>query len=123
MRSDGAWEAWLGFFLEGVRETADGAVTTARRLVALFGEDRERVQVKGRLAGSALRVHEALQARPVTTLSQSCAKTGLSFPAATAGMSVLVELGIARELTGRRRDRVFAYDRYLATLQEGTEPL
>jgi cell filamentation protein, protein adenylyltransferase len=123
VRTDGDWEAWLRFFLDGVRQTADGAVTTARRLVALFGEDRTRVQAKGRLAGSALRVHEALQARPVTTLSEISAKTGLSFPAATAGMGVLAELGIAKELTGRKRDRVFAYDRYLAVLQEGTEPL
>lgn len=123
VRSDGDWEVWLRFFLEGVRQTADGAVTTARRLVGLFEEDRGRVQAKGRLAGSALRVHGALQARPVTTLSEITAKTGLSFPAAAAGMGVLAELGIARELTGRKRDRVFAYDRYLAVLQEGTEPL
>jgi len=123
VRSDGDWEAWLGFFLEGIRQTAEGAVTTARRLVALFGEDRGRIQAKGRLAGSALRVHGALQARPVTTLSEIRANTGLSFPAAAAGMGVLAELGIARELTGRKRDRVFAYDRYLAVLQEGTEPL
>jgi hypothetical protein len=38
-------------------------------------------------------------------------------------MRVLTDLGIAKELTGRKRDRVFAYDRYLAALQEGTEPL
>ena len=36
-------------------------------------------------------------------------------------LGVLVGLGIARELTGRRRNRVFAYDRYLAILNEGTE--
>jgi Fic family protein len=123
VRSDGDWEAWLRFFLEGVRQTADGAVTTARRLAGLFEEDRGRVQAKGRVAGSALRVHGALQARPVTTLSEIAAKTGLSFPAATVGMGVLTELAIAKELTGRKRDRVFAYDRYLAVLQEGTEPL
>jgi Fic family protein len=123
VRSDGDWEAWLRFFLEGVRQTADGAVTTARRLAGLFEEDRARVQAKGRVAGSALRVHGALQARPVTTLSEIAAKTGLSFPAATVGMGVLTELAIAKELTGRKRDRVFAYDRYLAVLQEGTEPL
>ena len=123
VRSDGDWEAWLRFFLEGVRQTADGAVTTARRLAGLFAEDRGRVQAKGRVAGSALRVHGALQARPVTTLSEIAAKTGLSFPAATVGMGVLTELAIAKELTGRKRDRVFAYDRYLAVLQEGTEPL
>jgi Fic family protein len=123
VRSDGDWEAWLRFFLEGVRQTADGAVATARRLAELFGVDRERVQAKGRVAGSALRVHGALQARPVTTLSEIAAKTGLSFPAATAGMAALTDLGIAKELTGRKRDRVYAYDRYLAVLQEGTEPL
>lgn len=123
VRSAGDWEAWLRFFLEGVRQTADGAVTTARRLAGLFEEDRARVQAKGRVAGSALRVHGALQARPVTTLSEIAAKTGLSFPAATVGMGVLTELAIAKELTGRKRDRVFAYDRYLAVLQEGTEPL
>jgi Fic family protein len=123
VRSDGDWEAWLHFFLDGIRQTADGAVGTARRLTGLFEEDRGRVQAKGRLAGSALRVHGALQARPVTTLSEVAAKTGLSFPAVTAGMGVLTALGIAKELTGRKRDRVFAYDRYLAVLQEGTEPL
>jgi Fic family protein len=48
VRSDGHWEAWLRFFLEGGRQTADGAITTAQRLVALFGEDRARVQAKGR---------------------------------------------------------------------------
>ena len=31
------------------------------------------------------------------------------------------QLGIARELTGRRRNRLFVYDRYLAILSEGTE--
>jgi hypothetical protein len=36
-------------------------------------------------------------------------------------MDLLVELGIARELTGRARSRLFAYDRYLAILNEGTE--
>ncbi len=50
-------------------------------------------------------------------------RTGLSFPAATSGMRLLVDLGIAREVTGRRRNRVFAYDRYLAILNEGTEPV
>jgi hypothetical protein len=38
-------------------------------------------------------------------------------------MRVLTKLGIAREQTGRKRNRVFAYDRYLAILNEGTEPL
>ena len=30
-------------------------------------------------------------------------------------------LAIAREITGRRRNRLYVYDRYLAILNEGTE--
>src|SRR5579875_2894665 len=56
-------------------------------------------------------------------LAEVCAATGLSFPAAASAMELLTELGVARELTGRRRNRLFAYDRYLAVLNEGTEPL
>ena len=121
VRRDGDWEAWLTFFLEGVRETAEGAVATAQRLTRLFREDRERITTTGRRAGSALRVHEALKARPLASLQDVRARTGISFPAASSAMGVLIDLSIARELTGKRRNRIFAYDRYLAILSEGTE--
>jgi Fic family protein len=122
VRREGDWEAWLAFFLDGVRETAEGAVSTAQRLTEMFQSDRRQVEAAGRRAGSALRVHEALKARPIITLSAICDATGLSFPAVSSGMEVLASSGIARELTGKRRNRVFIYDRYLAILNEGTEP-
>ena len=121
VRTEGDWESWVTFFLEGVAETGDGAFATARSLGTLFREDRSRIQENGRRAGSALRVHEALKTRPVTTLQDVARKAHISFPAASAGMSLLVETGIARELTGRKRNRIFVYDRYLAHLGEGTE--
>ncbi len=121
VRRTGDWEAWLAFYLEGVRETAEGAVATARRLSALFARDRERIAPVGRRAGSMLRVFDALKARPVGTLKEMARATGLTFPTAAATMEGLVSLRIARELTGRRRNRVFVYDRYLGILNEGTE--
>jgi len=120
VRRDGDWEAWIAFFLRGVEETANGAVSTARRLVAVFAADRELIQGQGRRAGSALRVCEALTSRPVLTLPRAAQRTGLSFPGASDGMKLLGELGIVRELTGKKRNRAFAYDRYLALLSEGT---
>ncbi len=120
VRLEGDWEGWLTFFLEGVAETAGGAVDTARELSRLFDDDRRRILAMGRRAGSALRVHEALTARPLLTLREAVARSGLSFPAASAGMDGLAELGVARELTGKKRNRVFAYDRYLALLAAGT---
>jgi len=121
VRRDGDWEAWLTFFLEGVRVTAEGAVETAQRLAGIFREDRAAIETKGRRAGSALRVHDAIKARPILSMPEICRATGLSFPAASSAMDLLVEMKIARELTGKRRNRLFVYDRYLAILSEGTE--
>jgi Fic family protein len=123
VRADGDWEAWLDFFLDGVRTTADTAVATAQRLSALFKEDQNRIRAAGRAAGSAHRAHAILCRRPLRSVNSVSRETGLSFQTASAGMEVLTKLGIARELTGRKRNRVFAYDRYLAILNEGTEPL
>lgn len=123
VRRDGDWEAWLAFFLEGIRVTAAGAVETAQELAGMFRDHRTAIETRGRRAGSALRVHEALKARPILSLPEICRQTGLSFPAASSAMDLLVEMQIARELTGKRRNRLFVYDRYLAILNEGTEPL
>jgi len=123
VRRTGDWEAWLSFFLEGVRLTADSAVNTSQRLARLFITDRERIEQSGRRAGSTLRVHDALRRRPILSLGQICVDTRLSFAAASAAMNLLTTLGISREITGKRRGRLFAYDEYLVTLSEGTEPL
>jgi len=123
VRMNGDWEAWIDFFLEGVRTTARGAVTTAQRLVELFSGEEAKIQTSGRAAGSALRVHSALRERPILSLPDICRRTGLSFPAATNGMALLEKLGIVRELTGRQRNRLFAYEGYLQILSEGTESL
>lgn len=123
VRRTGDWEAWLDFFLEGVRQTATTAVATAQQFVALFQEHRDRIQQQGRAAGSALRVHQALKERPITSLLEASRRAGISFPAVSSGMKILIDLGIARELTGKRRNRLFGYNRYLAILNEGMEPL
>lgn len=121
VRRQGDWERWLAFFIDGVRQTADSAVTTAERLGTLFREDRDHIVGMGRRAGSALRVHDALKARPLASVQDVSARSGLSFPAVAASIDLLADLGIVRERTGRRRNRIFAYDRYLAILSEGTE--
>jgi Fic family protein len=123
VRTEGDWEEWLGFFAEGVNETAGGAVKTAQRLVALGAADRERIRSIKRAAGSALRIHHALQERPVATASQLAKRAKLSIPTVIESLRRLEELGIVNELTGRPRYRVYTYEKYLGILSEGTEPL
>ena len=123
VRFNGNWEAWLEFFLVGVQEVAEAAVATAKRLAEIFKTDKGRISRLGRQAGSALRVHETLMTQPIRSITEVSSITGLSFPGASAGMQRLVDLEIATEITGGRRDRLFVYTHYLELLNEGTEPL
>ncbi len=123
LRDNGDWEEWILFFLEGVTQTAERAASTARQLLDLFDEDASRIQQQGRSASSALRVHRALQERPIQSLQEAGQRAGFSSTATTTGMRILEDLGIAREITGRERDRRYSYQQYIGILSEGTEPL
>lgn len=123
VRTDGDWEGWLAFFVDGVIEVAENAVTTARRLADMTERHREQVRAIGRGAPTALQVHEALQREPVTTIPRLVTSTKLSVPGATSALERLVALGLVREVTGRQRGRVYSYASYVSLLSEGTEPL
>ncbi len=120
MRRTGDWEAWLHFFLEGVREVAESAVATARSVLDLVAANRARIQ-EGRRASSTLRVHRALVERPVDRINGIAERTGLSAPTVTASLRLLQGLGLVSEVTGRQRGMIFAYDSYLAVLRDGME--
>jgi len=124
VRREGDWECWLDFFLEGVEQTAADAVERAQKLVRLFKEDEERLlEQGGRRASTIVRCFQALCHRPVRTIKDIQEATGLSYPAVSQSIEALRRLAIVDELTGRRRNRVFAYRRYLELLNEGMEPL
>lgn len=122
-RREGDWEAWLDFFFEGVQTTATGAVATAHRLLDLFSRDAERVRNLGRATANALRVFDVLRARPLARINELAARTGVAYPTAARAVEALARVGIVREITGRSRDRIFAYDGYISILNEGGEPL
>jgi Fic family protein len=123
VRLTGDWEAWLGFFLDGVAETALQAADTVARLLALFQNDRQRIYALGRAAGSAARVHEFLQKQPLASSARLVKELEVSKPTANAALGVLEKLGVVREVTGGKINRVYAYHEHLRILGEGTEPL
>ena len=123
VRTEGVWEDWLAFFAEGVEQTATEAVLTARRLVALSTEDRDRIKSSGRTASNMLLLHQALLEKPIASSASLATQTGLAAPTVNRLLDSLAALGIVREITGRQRDRLFSYEGYLEILSEGTEPL
>lgn len=124
VRTDGDWEGWLRFFFEGVAAASGQAVDTAQRLLRLFQDDRERLRGTGRIAGTTLRLHEAFTRNPLRTTALLVEETGLSKPAIARGLDAMARSGVAvREITGKQRYRIFAYQPYLDILSEGAQPL
>ncbi len=123
IRETGDWEAWLRFFLQGVWETAEQGAAASRTILQLFREDRQRIEGLGRGTASAIRVFSQLQATPLLSISRIAETLELSTPTVVTAIKNLETLGITRELTGRKRDRLFVYGNYLNILNEGVEPL
>jgi Fic family protein len=123
IRTEGAWEEWLQFFLEGIGSAAQDAADTAERTLRLFVQDKEKIQKLGRAAASALRLHEFLQTSPYIRIGTAAKGLHLTVPTITKSLNHLSRLGIVKEISGKHRDRLFAYPRYVSIVSEGTEPL
>jgi Fic family protein len=124
VRTESTWEQWLRFFLQGVQETSKQAVDTAHALLALFDEDRKRIESgSGRAVGSVIRVHDFIRKRPLITSTALLSQLNLARPTVFGALQRLEDIGIIREITGKERGRVYLYDRYMDILNEGTEPL
>jgi Fic family protein len=123
VRHEGDWEAWIEFFLTGVGQTASSAVDTAQRLLALFKADEARLLERAGGASSMLRVYAALRARPIASVNDLARRALVSYPTAAAAVETFQSLKISRELTGRQRNRIFAYNDYIGILSEGAEPI
>ncbi|HLX43408.1 MAG TPA: Fic family protein [Bryobacteraceae bacterium] len=123
VRATGDWEAWLDFFLRGVKETADQAVSAARRIIALLEADRRKIETLGRPAASVLRVLQYAQTHPILSIATAAEAIGSTFPTVAGAIEHMQHLGIMREITGKQRHRLFTYGSYLDILNEGTDPL
>ena len=119
VRETGDWEEWLQFFLKGVIETANQAVDTARTIQELFTLDRKKIESAGKSSASMLVVHHYLQRHPVTSAKNVVANCDVTLPTANSALSHLEEMGIVKEVTGKVRNKIYVYQKYLDTLSEG----
>ncbi len=123
VRTEGDWESWLDFFLTGVDEVAHQAVQTSRSILNLFQNDQRRIETLGRSIGTTLQVFKLLQSVPLIGIARASQETNISVPTITAALTRLQELGIVREITSKRRDKLYSYENYIQLLNEGTDPL
>jgi Fic family protein len=122
VRESGDWEAWIAFFLTGVIETANQATETAQSILHLFAKDRAAIESSGKSNATVLTIHANLQRHPLVTTSKLKDLCSVSLPTVLRNLSVLEDLGIVKEVTGKDRNKLFAYSSYLEILNKGTEP-
>jgi Fic family protein len=121
VRMTGDWEAWLDFFAEAVIVTATQAVETAQQLLDLSNQDRDKISGLGRAAASTLQVHRALMEHPIATSGSLVVKTGITPATVNKALGHLEQLGIVKELTAQKRNRLFSYAGYIEIMSRGTE--
>lgn len=119
VRETGNWEAWLLFFADAVAQTATQAVATAQQLQQLRAKDRETLGGLGRLSASAQQVLDAMFEMPIANVNRLASKTGLTHATINKVLVTLEDqLAIVREITGQKRNRVYAYSAYIQTLNQ-----
>lgn len=116
IRTEGDWEAWVSFFLEGVAVAAADAERSIVALASLVTADRRRLLATSKAGPASYRLFELLPMMPRFTIAHVCEKLGTTFPTATAAVKVLEELGIVVELTGQKKNRSYSYQPYIDLL-------
>jgi Fic family protein len=122
IRTDGDFESWLKYFLDGIAVIADETVATTQNLFSLIGSDRTKILSGRSTSVAGVRLFELLPAHPIITVVEAVRLLKTTKPTATKAVSGLVEAEILSETTGRRRGRAYSYEAYLNLLRAGTEP-
>lgn len=109
------------FFLDCVRESADDAVASAGKVFRLLHSDRQMLAKHSAVTVSAIRLFDLLPEHPIVTVARVVDLLKTTKPTATKAIHALTDAGILKERTGRQRDRVYGYQRYLKLLSTDTQ--
>jgi Fic family protein len=118
IRTEGDWEAWLTFFLEGVCVAAADAEHSIIEVASLVAADRKRLLQSPKAGPASYRLFEMLPMMPRFTIERVRQQLDTSFPTATAAVKVLEDLGIVTEMTGQKKNRSYSYQAYVELLSE-----
>jgi Fic family protein len=123
VRSEGDWEGWISFFLEGVCSSSEEAIGTSQKLFWLFDRDRKHLLSSPMVVVPAIRLFEELPSHPILTINQVVKLLKTTKPTAAKAVDVLVKNGILEETTGAKRNRMFGYKKYLEILKTDVNTL
>ena len=116
VRTEGNWEGWVAFFLEGVAAAASESERGIVAIASLIAADRRRLLETSKSTPASYRLFEMLPMMPRFTIEKVRQRLETSFPTATAAVKILENLGIVTELTGQKKNRSYSYQTYIDLL-------
>lgn len=123
VRESGAWETWLEFFLIGIYKSSKQAIQTAQNINDLFTKDLEKISRLGRARFSCEQALEYMKSLPQVTVPLLAKALKMTAPTARSALNHLKYIGVVEEVTGKKRDKIYIYRKYLDILEDGAEPL
>ena len=121
VRKDGDWEAWTKFFLAGILDTSQDVILTSAKLQSRLNKDRQILLAHPKATVASIRLLEALPKHPIVNTNQASSLLSLTIPPVRKAINLLVECDLLTESTGKKKDRLYRYEKYLNILAEGTE--
>lgn len=122
VRLNGTWEAWLEFFLDGIVSSAEQAIQSAGLINNLFDHDFAEIAKLGRARFSCAQIFEYLKKLPQVTVPLIAKQLNMTAPTARSSLNYMVKFGILEEISGKKRDKIYVYRKYLDILESGAEP-
>jgi len=113
VRSKNDLVQWLKFFLEGIRVTAESSIQTFKDIIALRASLETKIITLGKKQMLARNMLQYLYSQPITDMQSIASGLNTSIPTTSRILNDFVRLEILIELTGFKRNRVFAFERYL----------
>ena len=117
VRSMGNWEEWIDFFLCGVSEVAKEASSLAIKLNQIIVLDRKKLHGQQSVSIPAMRLFELLPQNPIIIVKQAADMLSTTQITASKAIDSLVAAEILVESTGKKKDRRFMYQSYVAALK------
>lgn len=120
VRTDGNFEAWIRFFLEGIITVSRQVIDTTRRIQRLEQQDTERL-IAANAGIYSIQFLRVLMRTPVITVDHAAKLLGVSYKKANELFRTCEEIGLIHQITPGKRNRRFIYSEYFRILNEGAE--
>lgn len=121
VRTDGNYEAWVRFFLEGIVTVSEQVTRATQAIQQLERRDLDRL-LEGDAGHAGVLLLRHLMRQPVVRVKDVEKALKISYSKANGLVKEMERMGLLKQISKGRRNRKFVYDQYLRILEEGTEP-